>query len=283
MTTDSNTQAALEAGVLIADPHVLDEGKRFVSIALPDGGSVNVFDLEKMIHEAGLADHPTRKKGSRVVDSPEAFIAYMAKHALPGTEVWANVTNQTVTAVINADLGTTGDGVEDYAGWGDHRLVYGLHSTPAWSAWLGLDGQWLDQVAFAEHVEDRIIDVVEPAGATMLEIAQTFIANRTVAFESSKRLKSGETQLEYREAIDAAAGATKSLAIPDELTLGIQPFEGSQAYKITARFRYRIANRQLKLSFKLNRPEDITRLAFDDVRKAIADGIQGDVWEGRAP
>lgn len=234
-------------------------------------GAIIVTDLNSQVESH--RPNPTRKQGTQTVHDAAAFIAYVAKHGQPETEVWADNHRQRLTAVINAHGDTD-------AGWADHRVTLGLDKTPAWTVWSAYDGKMLDQLSFAEHVENRLIDFIEPTGADMLELAQSFIANRTVKFESSKRLQSSETQLEYREEIDAKAGRKGQIAIPDRFTLALQPFEGSSPYKITARLRYRIVEGQLRLGYNLDRPEDVIREAFGDIVTAVTAAVTAPVWAG---
>ena len=116
----------------------------------------------------------------------------------------------------------------------------------------------------------------------MLELAQTFKATKAVKFEQSKRLKSGETKLEYREDIEAKAGARGSLDIPDEIALALAPFERGEAYRVTARLRYRIGDGQLALSYVHIRPRDVLLDAFGQVAAAIADESGVEIWHGKS-
>jgi hypothetical protein len=57
----------------------------------------------------------------------------------------------------------------------------------------------------------------------------------------------------------------------------VQPFEGASAFRMTARLRYRISAGGLRIGYKLDRPEDVLREAFDDVtqvvRTNLAEGV----------
>ncbi|HET7386883.1 MAG TPA: DUF2303 family protein [Nocardioidaceae bacterium] len=256
-TSSGDIQAAIDAGALIATPHPLDRDGRFFSVTTPDG-SHRVIDVEH--YRETFRPTPRRKTGTVNVYDAASFTTYYGKHAVEKvSEVWADVATQTCVGVLN------GHGPGDVTGWGDHRVQLRLRKTPAWQAWEALDGKLIGQVDFAEHIEDRLIDIVTPPGAQMLELAQTFQANTKVRFESSKRLSSGERQLEYREDVQAAAGRKGDITIPDRFELGLAPFEESAPYKVSARFRYRIADGALRVGFVLERPEDVLRQAFTDV------------------
>jgi uncharacterized protein YfdQ (DUF2303 family) len=171
---------------------------------------------------------------------------------------------------------------DNEAGWEDHKVVYGVQHTDAWKAWTAHDGKLLSQTAFAEHIEDRTIDIVEPTAADMLELAQSFQATIGVRFESSKVLASGERQLEYKETVDARAGRTGHLEIPREFRLGLVPFEGAARYPVIARFRYRLQDGNLLIGYRLERPATSCVAAFDEVVGQVRDGVAAPVYNGSA-
>ncbi len=235
-------------------------------------GDVNVTDLSNKIELLG--EHPRRKRGHAHASDADSFAEYVNKHGTEGTEVWWNTNGGGwMVAVLNAPT-------EGSPGWSDHQVTLKLGVSSAWSAWAELDRKFLEQNSFAEHVEERLPDFVTPTGIEMLEIAQSMKASSTGEFESTQRLKSGETTLIFREKHSATAGAKGQLTVPDEFTLQLQPYEGGPAYKVQARFRYRISHGGLLLGYVLTRPEDIVRDAFMDVVKAVADAIPYPVWNG---
>lgn len=279
MTTTDNIKAAIDAGMAIAPPRPLDPTQRFYAVTVPDGGENVVIDLEA--HLENYRDRPRRKTGTVTATDALSFADYVKKHGLPQTEIWADAPTSALVAVINAHEGGTDANIDGWAGWGDHRVRLGLKPTTAWKAWVENDRKLLSQVEFGEHLEDRLIDIVEPDGATMLELAQTFNAQRSVHFESSKRLKSGETQLVYKEDETTTAGRKGDIAIPDRFTLALRPYEGCDPYKVTARLRYRISSEgALRLGYLLDRPEDTQRSAFDDIANLIHTELTQPIWNG---
>jgi uncharacterized protein YfdQ (DUF2303 family) len=261
-TITGDTQAIIDTAIAAATPQGLDDEERFFSVVTPAGGDVTVIDLEEK--RTALLAAPRRKKGEYRVHDADSFVTYLFKHGDTDAEVWADTVSSQIVGVLNAHMN-----VADGARWEDHRVLYRVLLTDAWKAWAERDGKLLDQATFAEHIEDRAIDIVEPAAAEMLELAQTFQATIGVNFESSKRLSSGERQLEYRETVDAKAGKAGRLDIPETFTLGLRPFEGADAFKVTARLRYRIVDGTLRIGYKLERPADVLREAFLGVVSAI--------------
>lgn len=265
--TRTDAQAVIDAATRAAGAHELNEDARFHVVTSPDG-TIKVIDLED--HRDDHRDAPRRKTGSYAVDDAASFLAYLTKHGDADTEVWADTARACVTGVLNANEG----GVARFE---DHRVLYAARPTDAWKAWLALDGKLIDQSTLAEHLEDRALDIIDPSAADMLELAQTFTATIGVNFESSKRLSSGERQLEYREQVDAKAGRAGRLDIPEKFVLALQPYEGSEKYKVTARLRYRITDGTLRIGYRIERPEDIAREAFTgvvtEIQTALTDTV----------
>lgn len=282
-STGEAAQVVVDTAVRSTQPHKLDDEGRFHLVQVPAGGEAKVVDLEEHLEQ--FADRPRRKTGTVRVHDSNTFVEYLAKHGLPDTEVWADVTRQHLVAIINAHqkVGEDTDSVtfaDMGANWGDFRALLELRPTKAWEAWTALDRQLTDQNTFAEHLEDRLVDVYEPTGADMLELAQTFQATIGVTFESSKQLSSGERQLAYKETVEAGAGRRGQMQIPKEFTLGLIPFEGAETYKVTARFRYRITDGRLRIGYVLDRPEDVLRTAFLDIVAAVERQVDAPVFRG---
>lgn len=267
MPETTETESAAQLALQTAAPVELE----------PHG--VYAFRLADRIHVIDAepySDSPRRKRGTASVYDAPSFIAYHAKHKEDATELWADERARTITAVFDAHS-------QRNPGWADHLLQLQLRTTDAWTAWEKYNSQLLPQVRFAEHVEDRIPDFVQPSGAEMLELAQSFHAKNRVTFESSRRLNSGETQLEYREQIEASAGKKGQLPIPNTFEVALIPFEGAAPYKVVARLRYRITDGTLAIGYTLERPADVLKAAFTDVVTAIEQGTEATVLRGSPP
>lgn len=237
-------------------PSELEPGKLYL-IADADGG-VQRIDTDS------YADRPRNKTGKTVVTDAESFSAYVDKHGVPDeTEITANTTAGTFTAAIDA-------GTQEEPGWGTHTAVLSLKASKEWARWAGKSGQMFTQADFAEFIEDNAENIVEPTSAAILEIAQSLQVSRGVEFESGHRLSDGNVQFGYRETTTATAGNVGQLSIPASFTLALRPFEGGEAYRVTAHFRYRLHGKQLNLGYKLQGADRIREDAF----KAVAGGVR---------
>jgi uncharacterized protein YfdQ (DUF2303 family) len=253
---DSNATAVIEAARQGVKPQELDTSKVY-HVGTEYG---DVVDLERLL------DNPRRRKGTYTAATVESFTDIVDRLGAEGvaTTIW--VTHDTpyaVEAVFN-------DNTADAAGWGDLRVRLPLELTPEWNHWASLDGALIGQEDFAEHIESGIKELVEPEAAVMLEIAQSIHATVSATFRSAKRLADGETQMVYEEQIEGSAGQQKGeLKIPDVIKLAIAPFLGEDTYAVSARFRYRLGGGNLRVGYKLERPEDVILDALEQIKKRL--------------
>lgn len=267
MTNTDNTQVIVDTALAAAPPAELAPGK-YYAFTLPGGGFQRV-DLTGDEYK----DAPTRKTGTTIVRDSTSFLALFGKHADDNSEVYADADKLTVTAVLDANTA-------EHARWAGHRLSLQLRTTDAWQQWMALDGKLMGQEQFAEFLEDHTAELLEPAAAAMLEIAQSIQGVAKAEFQSGTRLSSGERKLAYVETVTAKAGQKGELVIPETFVIGLVPFEGSEGYRMTARLRYRINGGPLQLGYKLERPADVLRTAFGDVVKEIGEDITVPVLNG---
>ncbi|MDY7542638.1 MULTISPECIES: DUF2303 family protein [unclassified Cryobacterium] len=264
MSDITEAQAIAELAVQTVVPTELVPGTAY---AVPNGdGSVAFKDTD------AYGANPRRAKGARVVTDAASFVGYLKRHSTVATEVYADTPGSTVVAVIDSHTGA-----DKPAGWEGHKLTLGLVKTPAWLAWaehdLGTNPRaWFNQAEFAEFIEARALDVVDPDHARLIEIATTFEAKSNADFGSAVRLDNGEVKFEYTETTTAKAGSKGALEIPKILKLAIRPYIGGPIYHVTAQFRYRVNSGDLRLGFALERPQDILDAAFADVVSEIRDG-----------
>jgi uncharacterized protein YfdQ (DUF2303 family) len=266
VSAPGEAQAIIDTAVRTLTPHELEPG------------CVYAFNTPTGVHQVDLTGPEytgelPRKTGRTLVRDAASFLAYYAKHKDDATEVYSDVEQLSVTAVLDAHSA-------DEPGFGEHRLHLALRRTKAWQEWLDLDGKLVDQDRFANFLEDHLVHLVDPDAATMLEIAQSIKATTKAEFQSSSRLQSGERKFAFVEDTKASAGAKGDLAIPETFKIAVPPFEGADVYSMTARFKYRLGGGQLALGFKLEQPEERVKAAFADVLTEIASGVDTPILNG---
>lgn len=258
-----------EADAVAEHARIGTEPRQLASLAvhaIPTPSGVQIVDLDTDEYRRREGEHPSRKTGSVTLSEHASFSAYVARHSAPeATTLWGNRDQGRIVAVLN-DHPSGGDHHPD---WRDHRATLTLRQTPAWRAWVAASGNLVGQAEFAEFLEDRAADVVEPDSARLLEVATSIEATTGAAHKSAVRLDSGEVKVRYEETIEARAGQQGDLTIPTRIELALSPYEGMDPYRVTARFRYRLNNGALRLGVVLDRPEDVLRAAFGDVVTAV--------------
>jgi uncharacterized protein YfdQ (DUF2303 family) len=270
MPNDNDMQAVIDAarqGCM----HV-ELGDNLVFLPGVNNGEGRIVNLEQY----GAA--PARKRGTITVFDAASFNQVLKDNEGAGDVAIyldRDPNKPTVEAVLNGH-GRAG------AGWGDLRAKIEFRPTPQWVKWKGIDGKLLPQTDFAEFVEDNLSDIADPAGATMLEIATQFQATRVTAFRRAIRLSDGNLQFENVENTEAKVGATQ-IQVPETIKLQLAPLQGSPAYLVPARFRYRLEDGKLRLGVKLERVEDLMDRVLGDIIGGIERGANVSVLEGRAP
>ena len=197
----------------------------------------------------------------------------MAELQTPQTRLYGQANPPKFTAIFNDNAGTA-------PGWQDHRAVYSCPLAVEWREWTAKNGQAMNQEAFAKFIEDNAPDIVTPPAADMIEIARTLEAKKKVSFASGVRLDNGATEFTYEEDIQGTA-AKGRLQVPQTFTIGVSVMENGPRYAVTARLRYRIADKgALTLWFDLERPHKIVEDAAREVRDQIAEGTGLRIFNG---
>lgn len=236
-STRADTLAAAEQREIA--PHVF-------RTVVPAGYSAVVTDLEK------YQDRPRRNTSKVALHTTESFVQYLGIHAVDGsTQAYALPDNLTVQAIIDDDSHR------------DHHARLTLQRTDACKRWFGAHSQYMGQEEFAQLVEDGLGEIAQPAGADLLELAQSMHASSSASFRSGLRLTDGRVQFSYVEELEARAGADGQMTIPEKITLVFAPFEGAEKMQIDARLRYRISGGKLALGVWLIDGNEAIQTAFN--------------------
>lgn len=267
-SSGDGVRAIIDTAIATTQEYELDPGKIY-AFRTPDGvQQIDLYDAHRTT--------PERKTGTTTVRDSASFVTLWEKHSDSDSEIYADAEALAVTAVLNA----SGPGM-DAARYGDHRLTLSLRTTQAWKEWTKNDGGQMQQEAFAEFLEEHLPDLQQPAGAEMLEIAQSIRGTTKAEFASGSRLQSGQRTFQYTEDTKVTAGAKGTLVVPETFKIGVVPFEGAAGYNLTARLRYRIGRDSgLTLGYKLERPGDVIAAAFQDVVTAIGEQISTPILNG---
>lgn len=221
---------------------------------------------------------PRRPRGNTTVTDTASFVALVAKltneFTSPGdVAIYASIGNTTVTAVLN------------HLTWCDHTVTLKLEYSPEFKHWVKANSSMLNQMHFADHLQDGRGVVVEPSAADLMQIARTFKAKRNVSYESGVHLQSGDVQFTYHEETKAGSGAKGNIEIPERFTLNLPVFLGGAVFPLEAELRYNADQGGLQLGYRLDNPDLVVRSAFGTVLEQVG-GLLGDGYlllQGTAP
>lgn len=292
----NNTDAAIRAGITLAEPRTLVEGNA-LAFVLPQGAKVEQVDIEKYL------PRPTRKRGTFAFGDAKSFGEFVNREKTAETVIFANRENPAFTAVFNGNeaeqaaalAGTHAENqpIPESArpGWGDYKATYACPYSPEWKVWSQANKQKMTQHDFAVFMEDNFVDVVQPAATTdphftrwpsgdeMLRVSRGLEAKQDVKFASALRLDNGQVQFKYDEEISGSVQGGL-IEVPQKFAVGIPVFAGTAPWQIIAKLRYRIDRGGLVMWFEFERLFKITEKAFDEARNEIATATDVPIYLG---
>ena len=279
LATGGDAQVIADLAQAAVGPTLIEDDLQIVVV--PTGHHVERIDTSAM------QPCPRRAKGAAsTVNNVTAFIELVSRHMSDSVTLWANPDDPQIIAVLN-DHHPTADKAADresgtiQPGWRDWRVGLTMLRSDAWEEWRSVHRTSLGQTEFAEFVEDHLLDIIDPDGADLLEIAQTFQATTKVEFKSSKRLATGQEQLVYSEEIAASAGRAGEITVPQQFTIRTPIFVGEREVDIPVRLRYRIRGGDLTIQLVIDRPDERERDHFAAAMSAVEAELGVSVWTGR--
>lgn len=173
-----------------------------------------------------------------------------------------------------ADAGTPG--------WKRHTASYHFPYSDEFDAWREFDAKQISSEQFAEFLEERIHDVLDPsqvgesakrlnsqlgssiaAPNKLLALAMGLDVRVGQRVSKAVSLSSGEGHLVFEESHQDATG--KPLSVPRMFVVGIPVFRDGDRYQICVRLRYKVKDGGLTWMMKLHRRDDCI---FDAITEA---------------
>lgn len=226
-----------------------------------------IKDLEHLLPK------PLRARAAIVAHDVSTLIAYVNRFKRGDTVLFADPQAFTVVGIIDYHG-------KDAPAFREHRVTFTAPRSLEWQAWRGHSGKRMSQADFAQFIEDHVMDITDPKGAQVLEVARSLQAKRSVEFASAIKLQDGSQQFTYNETTNGTS-SKGNLKIPDRFKLGIPVFFGGDAYDVTALLRYRIDEGKLSLWYDLYRAEYVEQDAFKGTIDAAAKGTSIEMWMGK--
>jgi hypothetical protein len=287
-----------DAQAIISAVERLDKAE-LVSVArgTPDACAVLVAPTGKTVHDLKpLLDkylpRPERKKGTATLTTLLAFNAYTQRHMTGDSAVFVDDTEKSkprIVAVFNA--------AHKEPDHQDHRAVYAFPLSDEWVAWSKLP-EWFTQAEFAAFIEDRILDVMDPAKAgavakelaesvgttlaspsKLLELSRGLAVNVDAKVAQSVRLDSGEGQITFKEEHKDENGAP--IKFPGAFCLAIPVFRLGISYSVPVRLRYRVSSGRVVWQLALQRVEQVFESAIAEAARSVEDVTSLPVFRGK--
>jgi uncharacterized protein YfdQ (DUF2303 family) len=252
-----------QAGQFVAEPRTVAGPHQYALI--PERASL------KSLENYGAA--PSRIRAALTCYEAASFAKYLLAFKDDGTRLFADRAALKIVGFLDYHVD------RDTPRWCSHAATLGLRASDAWERWTKTNGKRMDQVTFASFIEDNLVDIASPDGATLLEMAKNFEVKRAVFFSSAIRLNDGQHQFSY---VEEGAGTSQkgTLTIPEKFVLGLAPVEGVEPYRVDARLRYRMQDGKLAIWFDLLRPDDYLKAAFESVVDFVKAQTGLDVFMG---
>jgi uncharacterized protein YfdQ (DUF2303 family) len=256
-------------------------------LAVP--GNRQVLSLEKFRAETALA--PLRCKGISEHTTLASFIAHANRFKDAGTVLFVDVSDKDAPAMLAVYNYNPKPGEPRF---GDHRARYAFPLSEEWRAWgEAFDSEGLGQLAFAELLEDRMRDILDPANATqagkeqaaelglalatpstMLSLSRGLAVRVNQGVKQVVKLGSGEGQIAFEESHDASDSDGKPVRVPGGFVLAIPAFEGGEAFQVLVRLRYRVSGGRvlwMLVPHRLNKVFDVATRESAEVARAGTD------------
>lgn len=240
-------------------------------------GSVSsVADLFERYRE-----HPRRKSGTANVSTLDSLINIIDRHKTSDSVIFANTDWQkpSITAVFDYHENTSAGRADNLK----HRAHYEFPLSEEWKAWAKINGKPLEQMEFAEFIEDHISELSAPDSMEAEDFRGKFgfkvaypnelvTLSRGLQVHAETRVKNnvvlqtGEGEITWDEEHRDAQG--NKLAVPGMFILSIAPFFMGDVARIPVRLRYRVVGGKVNWICQLYRPDvHITQQVMRDLER----------------
>jgi hypothetical protein len=307
-TTPQKSSEARAVADIVQDlyrPHVLtvkgQEGQAETQVLiLPDGnGGLSARGVKEFLDP--YRAKPERRKGNADFTDLDSLIQHVNRFKDSDSALFAK--DDRAAPAIQAVLDYHRAGHESDPRFGQHRARYSFPLSDEWQAWRNVDGEAMEQMEFAEFLEDRIIDVMHPpafltegtdpnaAGAKgkpaeltdsdaglrdMVEKIGGKVCGPSKLMELSKGLRIHDQQ-KMKEVVNTATGEVqiqfesehqdaegRPIKVPNLFLLAIPVFHNGPLYRVPVRLRYRARTGRIAWHFTMHRPDLIQDHAFSE-------------------
>lgn len=239
------------------------------TVDTPDGGFLAFYPPGWQTERVKPLEQPlTHIKQVVEFQDQASFNVYIAEHLTDDSRLFVDIDKAKMQVVFDYHAAAFDRAAGNPARLA-HRAVYGMKLSDEWKRWTGIDGVNMPQMSFARFLEENVQDIVDPAGADVLELSLNLQAKKKVTFEAGVRLQTGSNQITFKEDIEANGGR-KNLAVMPDFEIGIPVFFNGESYRVKCFLRYNIDDGKLSFKVDMNRRAHIHQHAVQESAKSVA-------------
>lgn len=295
METNGDAKAIIEAAKKFGAADLIQLGTNgpLVVSAPSEHGGRKIQSVKPFLDEYLKA--PERKLGTATLTTLDSFVDHVNRHKDDDTVVFAidSPTQPGLLAVFDYNE----SGPAGAPRFGQHCARYSFPLSDEWKAWMKAGGEAMKQAAFAEFLEDRIVDVMDPtkggdsiaefkinlgidlaSAQQLMTLARGLSINVENGIANHQNLTSGEAQISFNEKHTTEAGVT--LRVPGGFAVAIPVFRLGDRWQIPVRLRYRVQRPDLVWTLALHRTDLIFSKAFEEVVAKAKAGTELPVFFG---
>jgi len=231
----------------------------------------NDFALDNLtIPHAQKIEQPKWVTQAVVVQQQASLRDYVKRFKNDGTLLFADIMANSIVGAIDYHRAP----VEDAAGEGNpsprlgtHNVTLNLPFSEEWKRWTGKNESLMDQIEFADFLEENAMDVTDPTGASLLELCRDLHASQGSNFRSAIRM--GDV---VHIQVESEKNATTSdgLELPTEFTISVPVYFGEPNIKLTCLMRRKVGHGELQLGYKIVRAEKERQSEFQRIVEAVS-------------
>jgi uncharacterized protein YfdQ (DUF2303 family) len=218
---------------------------------------------------------PARQTGTQIACDEQSFISLVNDFVSAASPTKIYVYGDPKGTKPPAITCITNDADADHNAWRDHRITYTPTTSLAWDCWTSHQNKLMDQLAFAEFIEDNNADIRTVEGyanpAQMLNFARALEINRDRSLKSAVNTTTGGMKMIF---VDTETQATaEQIDAHRRFKIGIPVFwNGLQAdagYEIECRIKLRQTGPKVQFWYEMVRPDLALQTALADILQAI--------------
>ena len=251
-------------------------------LAVPTGRKIE--SIKKLLDE--YRTRPERKKGTSEMATIESFVDQVNRSKDDDTVIFADVASRTDPKLI-AVFDYNKAGPKGEARFGEHRARYKFPLSEEWKAWTAKPLENIDQTTFAEFLEARIMDVLDPSSLDpegkgtleafcrqlgiklgtpqgLMELSRGLTVHADHKVTQAVNVGTGEATIQFMETHSDAAGMP--VKVVGGFAIAIPVFLGGAPYQIPVRLRYRVKDGQVKWTLQ---PQRLALVWDDAIKEAV--------------